>query len=221
MKWELTPGNRLAGRKSLISMMWLCAPLQSCWTSCTKPTSRCFQLPPYLHRSTYSYQTLRLLLAYRVHMLPFTLQMNGIGLIVFDECHHTKKKDPYNRIMQEHYFDPALSVDILHSSSIACNATSRTLHDSWLRDWGPVIAITGVPAASHLWHDCLAPGHQGCAESWACGAFLQGTGGESKRKGRLLISALLNIPYKSLCSFQAHAERVVECRSSLYAIRRT
>ena len=53
--------------------------------------------------------------------------MSGIGLIVFDECHHTKKKDPYNCIMQDHYFDAALSVYILHSLSIACVYTSRTL----------------------------------------------------------------------------------------------
>jgi ERCC4-related helicase len=31
-------------------------------------------------------------------------QMEEIGVIVFDECHHATKAHPYNRVMQEFYF---------------------------------------------------------------------------------------------------------------------
>jgi hypothetical protein len=37
------------------------------------------------------------------------IQLNHISLLVFDECHHTRKKHPYNLIMQEFYFTETAS----------------------------------------------------------------------------------------------------------------
>ena len=54
---------------------------------------------------------------------PF-VQMEQINLLIFDECHHAKKKHPYNRIMLEFYFP--LSVRFCKSrNSLCCSMPSQ------------------------------------------------------------------------------------------------
>lgn len=73
--------------------------------------------------------------------LSYPLQMDDINLIVFDECHHCKMADPYNKIMQDFYFGMGVPV---RQRLCACMRAS------------PVPCLLWVCKQIALWSCCLS-----------------------------------------------------------------